>query len=65
MDIALEEWRATLGPTLDGTFFCVQVCVPHLRALGRGSIVKWGWVRPFWQAATGSFSGGQGWTRAA
>lgn len=42
MDITLEEWRATLGPTLDGTFFCVQACVPHMRALGRGTIVNIG-----------------------
>lgn len=42
MDITLEEWRATLGPTLDGTFFCVQACVPHMRALGRGAIINIG-----------------------
>ena len=42
MDITLEEWRATLGPTLDGTFFCAQACVPHMRALGRGVIVNIG-----------------------
>lgn len=42
MDITLEEWRQTLGPTLDGTFFCVQACVPHMRKLGRGTIVNIG-----------------------
>lgn len=42
MDITLEDWRRTLGPTLDGTFFCVQGCVPHMRALGRGTIVNIG-----------------------
>ena len=42
MEITLEEWRATLGPTLDGVFFCVQACVPHMRKLGRGTIVNIG-----------------------
>lgn len=42
MDITLDEWRQTLGPTLDGTFFCVQACVPHMRKLGRGTIVNIG-----------------------
>jgi 3-oxoacyl-[acyl-carrier protein] reductase len=42
MEITLEEWRNTLGPTLDGTFFCVQACVPHMRQRGRGTIVNIG-----------------------
>jgi 3-oxoacyl-[acyl-carrier protein] reductase len=42
MDITLAEWRNTLGPTLDGTFFCVQACVPHMRKLGYGTIVNIG-----------------------
>ena len=42
MDITVEEWRATLAPTLDGAFFCVQACVPHMRALGRGTIINIG-----------------------
>lgn len=42
MDITVEEWRLTLGPTLDGTFFCVQACVPHMRKLGGGTIVNIG-----------------------
>jgi 3-oxoacyl-[acyl-carrier protein] reductase len=42
LEITLEEWRATLGPTLDGSFFCVQACVPHMRKLGRGTIVNIG-----------------------
>lgn len=42
MEITLEEWRTTLGPTLDGSFFCVQACVPHMRKLGRGTIVNIG-----------------------
>ena len=42
MEITLEEWRQTLGPTLDGTFFCVQGCVPHMRKLGHGTIVNIG-----------------------
>jgi len=42
MEITLEEWRNTLAPTLDGTFFCVQACVPHMRKRGRGTIVNIG-----------------------
>jgi 3-oxoacyl-[acyl-carrier protein] reductase len=42
LEITLEEWRQTLGPTLDGTFFAVQACVPHMRAAGRGTIVNIG-----------------------
>jgi 3-oxoacyl-[acyl-carrier protein] reductase len=42
MEITLEEWRNTLGPTLDGTLFCVQACVPYMRKLGRGTIVNIG-----------------------
>ena len=42
MDITLDDWRNTLGPTLDGTFFCVQACVPVMRKLGRGTIVNIG-----------------------
>jgi 3-oxoacyl-[acyl-carrier protein] reductase len=42
MDITIEEWRNTLAPTLDGSFFCIQACVPHMRKLGRGTIVNIG-----------------------
>jgi 3-oxoacyl-[acyl-carrier protein] reductase len=42
MEITLDEWRKTLGPTLDGTLFCVQACVPHMRRLGGGTIVNIG-----------------------
>jgi len=42
MDITVEEWRQTLAPTLDGTFFCVQACVPHMRKRGRGTIINIG-----------------------
>ena len=42
MDISVEEWRNTLGPTLDGSFFCIQACVPHMRRLGHGTIVNIG-----------------------
>jgi 3-oxoacyl-[acyl-carrier protein] reductase len=42
MDISLEEWRDTLAPTLDGSFFCIQACVPLMRKLGRGTIVNIG-----------------------
>ena len=42
MEITPELWRETLGPTLDGSFFCIQACVPHMRKLGRGTIVNIG-----------------------
>lgn len=42
MDISVAEWRQTLGPTLDGSFFCAQACIPHMRASGRGTIVNIG-----------------------
>jgi 3-oxoacyl-[acyl-carrier protein] reductase len=42
MDITPEIWRSTLAPTLDGAFFCIQACVPHMRGLGRGTIVNIG-----------------------
>jgi len=42
MDISHEEWRSTLATTLDGSFFCIQACVPLMRKLGRGTIVNTG-----------------------
>ena len=42
MDISHEEWRSTLATTLDGSFFCIQACVPLMRKLGRGTIVSIG-----------------------
>jgi 3-oxoacyl-[acyl-carrier protein] reductase len=42
MEISHEEWRNTLAPTLDGSFFCIQACVPLMRKLGRGTIVNIG-----------------------
>jgi len=42
IEISHEEWRNTLAPTLDGSFFCIQACVPLMRALGRGTIVNIG-----------------------
>src|SRR5207248_4842493 len=42
MDISLEEWRNTLAPTLDGSFYCIQACVPLMRKRGRGTIVNIG-----------------------
>jgi 3-oxoacyl-[acyl-carrier protein] reductase len=42
MEITLDDWRNTLAPTLDGSFFCIQACVPHMRKLGHGTIVNIG-----------------------
>lgn len=36
------EWRAILDVTLDGTFHCVQACLPALRQSGSGAIVNIG-----------------------
>jgi 3-oxoacyl-[acyl-carrier protein] reductase len=42
LEITLEEWRATLGPTLDGTFFCTQAVAPHMMERRHGTIVNIG-----------------------
>lgn len=42
LEITVEEWRNTLAPTLDGSFFCIQAVVPYMRRLGRGTIVNIG-----------------------
>jgi 3-oxoacyl-[acyl-carrier protein] reductase len=42
MEITPEIWRETLGPTLEGTLFCVQACVPHMRKAGGGAIINIG-----------------------
>jgi 3-oxoacyl-[acyl-carrier protein] reductase len=42
MEITPDEWRNTLAPTLDGSFFCIQACVPLMRQRGRGTIVNIG-----------------------
>lgn len=41
-ELTMDEWRATLGPTLDGTFLCTQAVVPHMRDKGHGTIVNIG-----------------------
>jgi 3-oxoacyl-[acyl-carrier protein] reductase len=42
LDITPEVWRETLGPTLEGTLYCVQACVPHMRKIGGGAIINIG-----------------------
>jgi len=42
MEITPDIWRDTLGPTLEGTLFCVQACVPHMRKIGGGAIINIG-----------------------
>src|SRR5436190_4419422 len=42
LEISAAEWRDTLAPTLDGSFFCIQAVVPHMRKLGRGTVVNIG-----------------------
>jgi 3-oxoacyl-[acyl-carrier protein] reductase len=41
-EMTYEEWRLPLSITLDGAFFCVQACLPHMLAAGGGSIVTLG-----------------------
>ncbi len=41
-DIDHAEWRRVLDVVLDGAFFCVQACLPDLRASGAGRIVNIG-----------------------
>lgn len=41
-DLTLEEWRATLGATLDGSFLCSQAVVQHMKKRGHGTIVNIG-----------------------
>lgn len=43
-EIALDEWRAVISSTLDGTFLCTRACIPHLAKSGRGVIVNLGGV---------------------
>jgi len=38
-EMTLDEWNATLGTNLTGTFLTVKHVIPHLRAAGGGSIV--------------------------
>lgn len=40
--LTFEEWRDTLGTTLDGTFLCTKYAAPHLKTAGGGTIVNIG-----------------------
>jgi 3-oxoacyl-[acyl-carrier protein] reductase len=42
LEITLEDFRRTVAPTLEGTLFCVQACVPHMKGLGGGAIINIG-----------------------
>lgn len=39
-----EEWRSTLGVTLDGAFFCTRAVLPGMQARGAGRIVYLGGI---------------------
>ena len=41
-EIDYAEWRRVLDVVLDGAFFCVQACLPDLRASGAGRIINIG-----------------------
>jgi 3-oxoacyl-[acyl-carrier protein] reductase len=41
-DITPERWRAILGPSLDGPFYCARACAAHLRNTGAGAIINIG-----------------------
>lgn len=38
-EMTLDEWNATLGTNLTGTFLTTKHAIPHLRAAGGGSII--------------------------
>jgi 3-oxoacyl-[acyl-carrier protein] reductase len=40
--MTLADWRAITGIILEGTFNCVQACLPYLKRSGGGSIVNIG-----------------------
>lgn len=42
LDITPQDWVEAHGATLQGTLYCVQACVPHMKATGRGTIVNIG-----------------------
>lgn len=42
MELTAEDWRHTLDVSLDGTFNCIQACLPRMIARGGGSIVNIG-----------------------
>ena len=37
-----ESWRKIMAVTLDGQFYCVHACLPHLKKSGAGAIVNLG-----------------------
>jgi 3-oxoacyl-[acyl-carrier protein] reductase len=41
-DMDVEEWRRAVSTNLDGTFYCVKACLPHLIKAGGGSIITFG-----------------------
>ena len=42
MELTADEWRHTLEVSLDGTFNCIQACLPQMIGRGGGSIVNIG-----------------------
>jgi NAD(P)-dependent dehydrogenase (short-subunit alcohol dehydrogenase family) len=38
-EMTLDEWHATINTNLTGTFLTVKHSIPHLRAVGGGSII--------------------------
>lgn len=42
LDITARDWDEAHGATLQGTLYCVQACVPHMRGRKRGTIVNIG-----------------------
>ncbi len=42
LEISIDEWRSTLATSLDGFFYCVRTCVPHMIERGKGTIVNIG-----------------------
>ncbi len=51
VDTTTEDWRRTMGVTLDGVYYCCKYAVPLMAAGGGGSIVNNGSVRGLGVAA--------------
>lgn len=41
-EVSFADWKEVLEIMLDGAFLCTKACVPHMKALGGGSIITIG-----------------------
>ena len=54
-EMSLADWNQVLDTNLKGTFLCVNACLPHLKARGKGRIVVT-------SSITGPITGYPGWS---